>query len=264
MKYVPQTFITVPNRYSLETVSGTAQAIYLWLCHMQNDTGKCWPTVNKLAELTRTGRTRVKQACKELEQAGLISQSLSFKEGQGQQANLYEVLIKDTEPVAAADDYRNLNNYPQPKQKNPSRHTTTPQSKRVTPVAKRPPPQSPHDHPPVATRPQTKPILTKHIHTQSSTKKTNVCVRETFDFYCKTFNQRLLYTNARSNSIKNRLKDFSPEKIREAITNASNDEFYNGAGERGWRGNIDYLFKKSENIEKYLLITNLSQRGLGF
>lgn len=98
MKYTKQTFITLPNRYTLETVSAKAQAVYIWLCCMQDDNGVCWPSIDKLASLTNTSRETVKRATKELEDAGLIARQFSAAHTM-KSVNKYEVLVKDTEAV---------------------------------------------------------------------------------------------------------------------------------------------------------------------
>lgn len=99
LKYAKQTFITMPNRNTLATVTAKAQAIYIWLCCMQDNTGTCWPSIDTLAKLTHTSRETVKRACKELEAAGLIARQFSGPHAM-KSTNRYEILIKDTEPVS--------------------------------------------------------------------------------------------------------------------------------------------------------------------
>lgn len=72
------------------------------------------------------------------------------------------------------------------------------------------------------------------------------------DFYNQTFRQKLLSTAARKKKIAVRLNTFTIEQIQQAIVNASKDDFFTGGGRGGWVGNIDYLIRNDENLEKYL------------
>jgi hypothetical protein len=103
-KYAKQTFITIPNKDTLQTVGGYAQAVYLWMCSMQNDRGECYPSYSKLGELTGFGRTTVVQAVKTLIEAGILRKTNRTKSKE-KLTNLYEVMIIDTEPQTEVDSY---------------------------------------------------------------------------------------------------------------------------------------------------------------
>lgn len=84
-------------------------------------------------------------------------------------------------------------------------------------------------------------------------------IRRVYDFYIKTFGKnpaQLKLTDARKQKIKSRLREFSEEQLLSAITNASRDDFFNGGGKTGWVGNIDYLMRSTETVEKYATIEN--------
>ncbi len=80
-------------------------------------------------------------------------------------------------------------------------------------------------------------------------------IRDVYDFYIQTFgkNQNLVkLTPGRIAKIRSRLSEFSADELKQATLNASRDEFYNGGGDRGWQGSLDYLFRTTENTEKYV------------
>lgn len=77
--------------------------------------------------------------------------------------------------------------------------------------------------------------------------------QKVFDFYVDTFNSKIKLSDDRKGAIRKRLKDFSVEDLCTAITNARDSPFFMGDNPRGWRGDLDYLFRKFETTEKYLL-----------
>ena len=60
--------------------------------------------------------------------------------------------------------------------------------------------------------------------------------------------------------IETRLKTYTPEEIAQAIKNASQDNFYIGKNDRGWKADLTWICKNDENLEKML---NLNPRGEG-
>lgn len=96
-RYAKQTFITVPNRFTLQSVSGHAQLVFMWLCDMQDENGYAFPSYNTLAEMTGFSRNTVIKATKELEGAGLIGVTPRYKDNE-RSSNLYEIYIVDTSP----------------------------------------------------------------------------------------------------------------------------------------------------------------------
>lgn len=84
-------------------------------------------------------------------------------------------------------------------------------------------------------------------------------IQRVYECFVNSFNKnpnQLKLTETRKQKIKRRLREFTEEEIMLAIKNASEDDFFNGGGIRGWIGTIDYLFKSTENVEKYV---NLSE-----
>lgn len=82
-------------------------------------------------------------------------------------------------------------------------------------------------------------------------------IRHVYEFYINTFGKdpnRLKLTEKRKTHIRSRLDDYPMDDILLAIKNARNDDFFMGGGNRGWKGDIDYLMRSTENIEKYLEI----------
>jgi hypothetical protein len=72
------------------------------------------------------------------------------------------------------------------------------------------------------------------------------------ELYNHVFGREVLLLDKRITKIKLRFKNFTYEQITQAINNASKDDFFNGGGGRGWVGDLDYLVRSDENIEKYL------------
>jgi DNA-binding transcriptional regulator YhcF (GntR family) len=103
MKYASQTFFTVPNRNTLQSLNASAQLVFMWLCAMQDSAGRSFPSAKRLAELTHLGRSTVFTALKNLERAGLIVRATRTN-SKGRTSNLYEVMILDTEPVLEPEE----------------------------------------------------------------------------------------------------------------------------------------------------------------
>lgn len=74
------------------------------------------------------------------------------------------------------------------------------------------------------------------------------------DYYNLAFGTQYAQLPARLDNVQTRLKRWSVEDIIRAIDNAHADDFFNGGGPRGWRGNLDYLVRNDVNLEKYLLL----------
>jgi DNA-binding PadR family transcriptional regulator len=72
------------------------------------------------------------------------------------------------------------------------------------------------------------------------------------EHYNHVFGREVLLLDKRIAKIKLRFKNFTYLQIAQAIDNAAKDDFFNGGGGRGWVGDLDYLVKSDENVEKYL------------
>jgi DNA-binding transcriptional regulator YhcF (GntR family) len=237
MNYVAKTFVTMPNKASLASVSCHAQAVYIWMCSMQDETGVCWPSIAKLAELTHTSRSTVKRACVELEAAGLMARQ--FTENRKRKTvNRYQVLIKDTEvaPVDSSDG-------------------TIDQIRRFTQNH-----QTVHTEPStVHTEPLTKTNRTKTKELNSfvdldKPKPTAKSYRAMFSELVQTlgFTSRVMPTNGRIRKLAARLKQFSYDDVLQAATNIGQDQFLQGDNPGGRRyGDIDYLLRSDEIIDKW-------------
>lgn len=93
-KYVPGTFILVPSKSVLKEVDAISQSLFLWLCeHTNNKTGKCFPSINRLAQLCRVSKNTIKNRMKQLEKAGLIKKETRKKSNGMNATNLYTILI---------------------------------------------------------------------------------------------------------------------------------------------------------------------------
>jgi DNA-binding transcriptional MocR family regulator len=97
-RYAKKTFITVPNKNTLQTVSGQAQAVFLWMCAMSDDDERCFPSYAYLSQLTGWSRNTIIKAVKELETSGMIMKTLRQRPNMKERlSNLYDVMIVDTE-----------------------------------------------------------------------------------------------------------------------------------------------------------------------
>lgn len=95
-KFNKGTFITIPNRCTLRELSSSAQVVYLWICDMMDDDGKCFPSHRLLCELTGLSRPTIKRAIDALVSADILEKQNRYKDNE-QTTNMYFVLIKDTE-----------------------------------------------------------------------------------------------------------------------------------------------------------------------
>jgi DNA-binding PadR family transcriptional regulator len=84
----------------------------------------------------------------------------------------------------------------------------------------------------------------RNIHTREAKK--------IVEHYNDVFGREILLLDKRLAKIKLRFKNFTYQQVTQAIDNASKDDFFNGGGGRGWIGDLDYLVRSDENIEKYL------------
>lgn len=73
------------------------------------------------------------------------------------------------------------------------------------------------------------------------------------DYYNTVFGKDIKHLKGRLDKIKMRFRTFSAAEIMRSIDNAHADEFFNGGGGRGWTGDLDYLIRCDENVEKYLI-----------
>jgi DNA-binding transcriptional MocR family regulator len=208
---------------------------------MQDEAGRCWPSYEKLAEQAHVSRRTAIRACHELESAGLISRSLSFN-GKGQTTNLYEVLIKDIEPMPQDGAKGSDSAAP------PSDSQSLPQCSTVTP---------PSD----SQSPELKPVLTKVSKPKGLLVKPDKpatrpqTLRDLFRLLNLEVkgSDRVIITDGRLRKLKQRLKSFTPKQVIESAQNLGSDQYMQGMNDAGKRwGTIDYLLRNDENVAKYL------------
>lgn len=110
----------------------------------------------------------------------------------------------------------------------------------------------------------------EELRKRNTTSNLQAQIRRIYELYVSTFGKnpnQLKLTRQRQTKIGQRLKEFTEAEIGRAIVNASQDDFFNGGGLRGWFGNIDYLFRNTETMEKYVhleaedgAVSNLNER----
>lgn len=67
------------------------------------------------------------------------------------------------------------------------------------------------------------------------------------------FSDKVLFTEQRGTKLKQRLKTFSVEQIKQAATAIAEDDFLQGDNKAGKRyGDIDFLLRSDEQLDKYL------------
>lgn len=71
-------------------------------------------------------------------------------------------------------------------------------------------------------------------------------------------------TPGRVVKIKRRLKDCGKDQLELAIRNASQDYFYRGDNDRGWRADIDYICRSAEIVERLANMTPRAERKLSY
>lgn len=76
----------------LSEVSASARKIYLYMFHIADDGGYCWPFYRTIASRTHLSASTVGKALKELEAAGLISHHQRASR-RGASSNLYRVNV---------------------------------------------------------------------------------------------------------------------------------------------------------------------------
>ena len=80
----------------------------------------------------------------------------------------------------------------------------------------------------------------------------NKVIEQIFNFYLKANSSTEKLLPARKIKIAARLKTFTEEEIKQAITTCFNDSFYLGENDRNWKANSDYIFRSDEIIDRFL------------
>lgn len=85
-----------------------------------------------------------------------------------------------------------------------------------------------------------------------------------FEHYKKESGEkRVLASDGRKSKFKTRLKLFSVDDLKLAVTNAFADSFYSGDNDTGWRANIDYILRSDEIVDR-LMRLKPRQKGVIF
>lgn len=92
MKYEKGNFITVPNKKSLQTLSATAQALFVWICNYADSDGVCFPSRATLAKNLNTSDRTVDAYLRELEDKNFIQKTNRFHKNE-KISNEYQIMI---------------------------------------------------------------------------------------------------------------------------------------------------------------------------
>lgn len=105
--------------------------------------------------------------------------------------------------------------------------------------------------------PSPSPSLTKEKeYVGPGQAETDNTVNEIFEFYCKTLGVKRQLTKGRRDKIKSRLKSFSADELKQAITNLAADDFIMGRNERNkFYAEIEYVFRSTEKTEHWINVT---------
>ena len=72
-----------------------------------------------------------------------------------------------------------------------------------------------------------------------------------FEYYKEQFDApKTLFTKARIEKLRLRLKDCGPEMLAEAILRTAQSPFHRGDNDRGWKADLDFIIRKAEQVEK--------------
>ena len=94
-------------------------------------------------------------------------------------------------------------------------------------------------------------LSSESLSTDVDSEALSPACEEIVDFYNKAVEGKLMakcrkLTELRSKAIKARLLQFGSEQVHEAITRAANSEFCNGANDRNWVADFDFVFNANK------------------
>lgn len=92
-KYTKGSFIVVPNKDALRGMKPQTQALFLWLCHYANTSGKCFPAKKTLAADCGMSEASVLRSMDELIKACLVEKTIRKQKGDRNQSNVYTVMF---------------------------------------------------------------------------------------------------------------------------------------------------------------------------
>lgn len=106
MQYVKGSFVIIPNRHVLHSLTPGALAIYVHLCDFSDERGACFPSRRALSERIGMSVDTVDRYLLEIERAGLVSKTARKREDGSMSSNKYQILLvgsrTDTQGVSRA------------------------------------------------------------------------------------------------------------------------------------------------------------------
>jgi len=99
MKYQKGSFVILPNRYALRTLSTGALSIYVHLCDFSDSNGLCWPSRSTLSNRIDMHPNSVDRYINELIEKGLISKSGRVRHDGSRSTNEYQLCLVPSPPI---------------------------------------------------------------------------------------------------------------------------------------------------------------------
>jgi hypothetical protein len=96
MKYEKGSFITVPNKEQMRTLSLGARAVFVELCDMSDDYGSCYPSRELLARRLGFASSSLKSIDRfvaELVSAGFITKTARITPAGDNTSNMYQIML---------------------------------------------------------------------------------------------------------------------------------------------------------------------------
>lgn len=103
MIYEKGSFVLVPNRKHLRTLSLGARALYVEFCSFSDAHGICFPSRKVLAEHIQMSEDSVDRFIYELVNAGLLTKTSRKEKNGGYSSNLYQIMILPMPPGRMGD-----------------------------------------------------------------------------------------------------------------------------------------------------------------
>lgn len=93
MRYEKGSFLTVPNKEILRTVSVGARAVYMEICDFSDEYGKCFPSRKTIAKNILMHENSVDRFISELELVGVLEKSGRVRKDGSRTSNEYQILV---------------------------------------------------------------------------------------------------------------------------------------------------------------------------
>lgn len=236
VKYQKGEFITIPNKSAIRGLEPTLQVIFLWLCDHSDDTMQSFPSRKTLAAECGVSIRTFDRGMQELVNKGFIVKSARYN-GTEQTTNLYEVVIfaQSSDNSAGGGVKSALGG-----DKNSTQNSTH----------------------------LTQPIELNTITNVIVSAKANEPTVSDFFYLLVTrlgFSEQVRFTAKRHDLLKRRLKTFKPSEIVKAADAIATDPYLQGDNPSGRRyGDIDYLLRSDEQVDKFLQTVEVKLTGGAF